>query len=417
MRASGTADDVTVDVLALLRRPVHSSDPYPLYAELRQRPSVRLPTGELVFACYADVAAILKDPRFAKYPLPRSPLRSARVLFRMFLLLNPPDHTRLRRVVAPAFSPSAVTALRPMATSIAEKLLPAGPSTIELIGDFAYPFPLAVIGELLGIPGTDRTQIAGWSRTLTESLDDPLPVRAREIPRAARAVLQGRSHPVAAARAATRIVAYAKQRIANAAQDPTTEFLETLVRSQHEGFLDADEAAATWIMMVIAGHETTANLIGNAVLALLDHPDALASIRDDPTPMSRLVDECLRYDTPVPYTARIALEETTINGIRIEPGQSTVVLMAAANRDPDPFPNPDQLDLMRPQTPPHLGFAYGIHFCVGSMLAKLETEIALTTLIPRITASRDRRGMARRPSVAVRGLAKLPIQLTPAATA
>lgn len=412
-----TADDLTVDVLALLRQPAHSSDPYPLYAELRHRPPVRLPTGELVFARYADVAAILKDPRFAKYPLPRSPLRAARVLFRMFLLLNPPDHTRLRRVVAPAFSPSVVAALRPMATSIAEELLPAGPSTIELIGDFAYPFPLAVIGELLGIPGTDRAQIAGWSRTLTESLDDPLPVRAREIPRAVRAVVQGRSHPVAATRAATRIVAYAKQQIANAAQDPATEFLATLVRSQQEGSLDADEAAATWIMMVIAGHETTANLIGNAVLALLDHPDVLASIRNDPTLMSRLVDECLRYDSPVPYTGRVALEEMTINGIRMGAGQSAVVLMAAANRDPDPFPNPDQLDLTRPPTPPHLGFAYGIHFCVGSMLAKLETEIALTTLIPRLTASRDSRGMARRPSVAVHGLAKLPIQLTPAATA
>src|SRR5262249_11470278 len=157
----------------VLREPSHAADPYPLYAELRRRPPIRLPTGERVFSRYADVAAILKDPRFGKPPLPRSPLKAARVLFRMFLLLDPPDHTRLRRVVVPAFSPSAVAALRPMATSIAEALLPSGPTTVELVGDFAYPFPLAVVGDLIGIPATDRTQIAGWSRTLTESLDDP----------------------------------------------------------------------------------------------------------------------------------------------------------------------------------------------------------------------------------------------------
>jgi cytochrome P450 len=183
-----------------------------------------LPMGDLIFSRYADVAAILKDPRFAKHPLPRSPFKAARVLFRMFLLLNPPDHTRLRRVVAPAFSPSAVAALRPVAASIADGLLPSGPGTVELVGDFAYPLPLAVIGDLLGIPATDRSQVAGWSRTLTESLDAPFPARIREVGRTARAVLQGKSHPVAAARAATRIAGYAKQRIADAAKEPATEF-------------------------------------------------------------------------------------------------------------------------------------------------------------------------------------------------
>jgi cytochrome P450 len=175
--------------------------------------------------------------------------------------------------------------------------------------------------------------------------------------------------------------------------------------------ISADEAAATWIMMVIAGHETTANLIGNRVLALLDQPDLLTCIHNDPTLMSRVVDECLRYDGPVPYTGRIATEETTINGTRIERGQTALVFMAAANRDPDPFPDPDRLDLARPQTPPHLGFASGIHFCVGSALAKLETEIALTTLLPQLASDLHRGEITRRSSVAVRGLATLPIQL------
>jgi hypothetical protein len=250
---------------------------------------------------------------------------------------------------------------------------------------------------------------------LTESIDDPLPLRLRELPRAVRSIVQGRSHPVAAARAAAGIVGYAKQRIADAAIDPVTEFLETLHRARHEGAITADEACATWIMMVIAGHETTANMIGNSVLALLDHPDLLTCIHNDPTLMSRVVDECLRYDSPVPYTGRTT-EDTTINGTRIERGQTALVFMAAANRDPDPFPDPDRLDLTRPQTPPHLGFASGIHFCVGSALAKLETEIALTTLLPRLSSDSHRGEITRRPSIAVRGLAKFPIQLAPSTT-
>ena len=141
-----------------------------------------------------------------------------------------------------------------------------------------------------------------------------------------------------------------------------------------------------------------------------------ATVRDDTTLIDRLVDECLRYDSPVPYTARIANENTTLNGLEIERGQSMVVFMAAANRDPDPFPKPDCLDLTRPATPPHLGFAYGIHFCVGSALAKVEAEIALTTLLPRLALKQDRGTITRRPSVTVRGLATFPIQLASPAT-
>jgi pimeloyl-[acyl-carrier protein] synthase len=416
MKKSRVRGETTLDVLAMLREPARLVDPYPLYAELRQRSRVRLPTGEIVLSRYADVVAVLKDPMFRKPPLPRPPSKATRVLFQMFLLLDPPDHTRLRRVVAPAFAPAAVARLRSTATLVADRLIASVPGTFDLVGDFAYPLPLAVIGELLGVPDVDRAKIGTWSRTLTESIDDPLPLRLRELPRGVRSIVQGRSHPVAAARAAAGIVGYAKQRMADAAAGPVTEFLETLDRAQHDGVISADEACATWIMMVIAGHETTANLIGNSVLALLEHPDLLARIRNDPTLMSRVVDECLRYDSPVPYTGRTATEVTTINGTRIERGQTALVFMAAANRDPDPFPDPDRLDLARPQTPPHLGFASGIHFCVGSALAKLETEIALTTLLPRLASDLHREEITRRPSIAVRGIAKFPLQLAPSAS-
>ena len=177
--------------------------------------------------------------------------------------------------------------------------------------------------------------------------------------------------------------------------------------------MSADEAQATWVMLVIAGHETTANLISLAVLALLDHPDVFTRARSDPTLIARVVDECLRYDSPVPFMPRVAREDVHLSGTTVERGQIAIALIAAANRDPDVFPDPDRLDLERAHTQPHFGFGYGIHFCVGSVLAKLESEVALSALLPRLAPSQDRRAITRLPHIAVRGLASFPIQLTP----
>ena len=412
MRTVAGTKASTVDVLGTLRTPEYLDDPYRLYSSLREGPPVRLPTGELCLSRYADVAEALKSPNFGKPSFPRQPLKAGRVLFRMFLLLDPPDHTRLRRVVVPAFSPSNIAAMRDTIAGVAERLLPKDAATFDLVSEFAYPLPFAVIGELLDIPREDRERVAAWSRTLTASLDSPPPVRLRDVARTARDAAMRRSHPVAAIRAGMHMVRYAGERLAVASKRPASELLQRLVAARADGVVNEDEAVATWILMAIAGHETTANLIGNSVLALLDHPDRLEQVCRDPTLIGPAVEECLRYDSPVPYTPRFARRATELSDVVIGRDEMVIALIASANRDPEAFPNPDQLELDRPATPPHLGFAAGIHFCVGAILARLETEIALTTLLPRLTKSQTRDALVRRPSVAVRGLERFPLRLT-----
>jgi cytochrome P450 len=399
------------DVLSTLGGPSFLHDPYGLYAQLRDQSPVRLRTGELALARHADVTAGLREPRLGKPPPPRVRIDATRVLFRQFLMLDPPDHTRLRQVVAPAFTSSAISALRAATVARADELLPRGTTEVDLINDFAYPLPLAIIGDMLGVPAEDRPRIAGWSRVLTEALDGPQPTGLRGIARIVVSGARRRSHPVLAVRAARDIVAYARKRVAPAAGEPSSLLMELLTRSQRDNVMDADEAAATWVLVVIAGHETTANLIGNAVLALLHHPSELDRVRADATLVARAVEECLRYDTPVPFTARVARDDVRINEVAIERGQTVLLFMAAANRDPDVFVEPDRLDVTRAPNP-HVGFGQGPHFCLGSVLARLETEVGLAALVPRLASGQRAEAYERRPTVAVRGLARLPVELT-----
>jgi cytochrome P450 len=400
-----------VDVLGRLRSAACLVDPYPFYADLRERRVVRARDGAVVLARHADVVAVLSDRRFGKLPTPKAPLRAARVLFRMFLLLDPPDHTRLRRVVAPAFTVSAIAVLRERITSLTGGLLPPAGGTVELMEDFAYALPITVISELLGIAAADQPRLARWSRLLTESIDDPPPTKLRELPQAIRDVLGRRSHPVAATRAAQQMVGYVEGQLTKANESPATELLSLLSDGLGQRELDRDEALATWIMLAIAGHETTANLIGNSMFALIEHVDVLQRLATDASLIPSAVEECVRFDTPVPYTARIALQPVEIAGLTIEQAQTVLLMMAAANRDSDAFPDADVLDIDRPKTPNHLGFAHGIHFCLGAALARLETEIALATILPRLATDQDPGQAERRATVAVRGLATLPVNL------
>jgi vitamin D3 1,25-hydroxylase len=404
-----------MDLLAALQEPRYIEDPYPLYEQLRAERSVRTTRGEIVLSRYGDVTAVLGDPRFGKPPVPRLPARSWRPMTRIFLFLDPPDHTRLRRVVAPLFTQSAVAELRTKIESTAAALIPPDAETLDVVTEIAYPLPFAVVSELLDIPAEDRPQVASWSRTMTESLDTPVPSRLRDVATMLAAITRRKIHPIDAMRASAQLVRYAQQRIERAKTDPTTPFVDTLVRALAQDEIDADEATATWIMMAIAGHETTANLIGNAVLALLNDPTVLKQVTTDPALIPRAVEECLRFDTPVPFTPRVANENIELNGMTVRSGEMTVLLFAAANRDPDAFPNPDCLDLTRPKSPPHVGFAHGIHFCLGAALARLEAEAALGVLLPRLAAEHRPSGMKRRPIVSVRGLEHLPVALSRAA--
>jgi cytochrome P450 len=404
----------STDVFGRLRSASCLADPYSFYAELRERRAVRARDGGIVLARHADVVAVLGDRRVGKPSTPKAPLRAARVLFRMFLLLDPPDHTRLRRVVASPFTPAATGALRDRVETLSASLLPAAGGSIELMEEFAYALPIAVISELLGIADADQPRLARWSRLLTESIDNPPPIRLADVPQALKEIAARRSHPVAATRAAQQMVRYVDDQLRVAERSPATEVSSLLVEGLRQRELDRDEAIATWIMLAIAGHETTANLIGNALFALIERPDVLHHLVCEPTRIPAAVEECLRFDTPVPYTARVASERLEIGDIRIDSGQTVYLMMAAANRDPDAFPDPDELDIDRSKTPNHLGFAHGIHFCLGAALARLETEVAIATILPRLVAKQHIQRAVRRTTVAVRGLATFPIELTSA---
>lgn len=378
------------DLMRQLADPVHVANPYPLYELIRAGTAVELPTGELAFARHSDVATIVKDPRFGKPPQPNVPFGPARTLFRMPLLLDPPDHTRLRRVVAPLFLPAATAEWSDTIERCSERLLPPDATEIDLVADYSHELPLAVISTMLAVPDEDRAQVARWSRTLTEAVDAPPPANIRDIGRAARQIATRRAKPIHAIRSSARIVRYAKQHIDLHRSAPPTLLIEALVRARHDGELDDDEAAAIWIMLLIAGHETTANLISLSALALLDHHDVLDEVTNHPNANNRLVDECLRYTSPVAFTPRIALDDLDLGGVHVERGRIVLALFAAANRDPSVFPHPDRLDLTRPTAPPHLGFGGGIHFCLGSALARIETQTALHALALRLENSQPR---------------------------
>jgi cytochrome P450 len=414
-----TKTGATVDVLRELRAPAVLADPYPYYASLRARADPpRTPSGEVVFSRYVDVAAVLGDRRFGRPQAPWVPIRPLRTLSRMFLMLDPPEHTRLRAAVAPLFTAPAIAARQERNTAIAQRILEsAGVSghTTEIMTAFAYPLTLTVICELLGVDAADQQLVAAWSQTLTTELDTPPPAKANQVWPAIRDLAARRSHPLRMVRAATGIVNYATRRLARAAADGTpdeAQVLATLVEAHRHGGLSLDEAAATWVLLVIAGHETTANLIGNGLHALLAEPDQLAAVQADPTLLAGAVDECLRYDSPVTFTARVALEDLAVGATSVPKGQWAFPLMASANRDEDAFPRAERLDIARPRHPAHLGFGHGLHFCLGAALARQETEIALRELIGR--RPRQNGPVRRRPLFTVRGLKELPITLAKA---
>jgi cytochrome P450 len=399
-------DTVAGDLLTRLLEPGNLADPYPLYAHLRERDPVQV-SGEWVFTRYDDVTTVLRDPRFGRARVPRFPLGSVGVVLRMFLLLDPPDHARLRRGVARLFTASAIAGLRPLVTSAVEDLLRVGSEQLDVVGDLAQPLPLRVMAELLGIPACDRPRLAAWSRVLVDALDPPLPARPWPALRA----LQRRGDLPATLRATREMVRYARGALRGGRGE--TELLIALASAQGEGTMTEDEAVATWVMLLIAGHETTTHLIGNAVVSLLRHPDQLARLRSDPSLMAGAVEECLRYEGPIVRAGRLAHDDAMVGETRVRRGQLVHAFLGAANRDPDVFADPDRFDVGRPLVPAPVAFGSGIHFCLGATLARLETEVALSSLVarrPHLTLAND--SLEWRPSLALRGLVSLPVELS-----
>ncbi|MEN8183553.1 MAG: cytochrome P450 [Myxococcota bacterium] len=383
-------------------------NPYPQYERLLERDPVhRITFGQAwIVSRFDDVEALLRDPRLSaddrksrRFDAMRKRLQKAGVWDEeqtpTLLRSDPPDHTRMRRLVSKAFTPRAVAALEPRIVKLVGELLdtvsPAG--EMDLIRDLAYPLPVQVIAEMLGVPNQDLERFKHWSdeivRTLgVSNLDDFR--RSRKAGKELRAYLEG--------------IAEERRR------EPREDLISGLLRAEEKGdTLSIAEVYATCSLLLIAGNETTTNLIGNAVLALLRHPDQLALLRDDPGLVENAVEEVLRFDPPVQLTARLVAEEFEFRGRRFEKGQEIVLLLAAANRDPSANPEPGRFDVTRSEVR-HLSFGHGLHFCLGANLARLEARIAISALIRRLPRLRLAVLQPRwRDNTILHGLQSLPV--------
>ena len=386
--------------------PEFLADPYPTYHRLRaEDPVHHSPLGFWVLTRYEDVSAVLRDPRFIKEPLAalvaaRFGAEVPRGVGLSMLDRDPPDHTRLRSLVSKAFTPRVVEGLRPRIQQIVDGLITRAQAagSMDVIEEFAYPIPVNVICEMLGVPVEDHERFKGWSLDIARGLDSIWLPQDSEVPRRS-----------AAARHA--ISDYFRGLIAERRASPRGDLLSALITAEEAGDkLNEEELLATCILLLIAGHETTVNLIGNGVLALLRHPSELRRLRETPGLITSAVEELLRYDGPVQRTARVASADATIGSRTIRKGEMVMPFIGAADRDPAQFPDPDRLDLTRSDNR-HIAFGWGIHFCLGAPLARVEGQIALDMLVrrlPRLELVTD--SPEYRQSLTLRGLKTLPVK-------
>jgi cytochrome P450 len=385
--------------------PEFHSNPYPFYRALREEDPVhQSPLGFWVCTRYDDAVMILRDPRFgregmAKRMEARLGLTQDTSRARDMLFQDPPDHTRLRALVSRAFTPRVVEVMRPHIQEIVDGLLDRvdGARAMDVIEDLAYPLPVTVICEMLGVPAADQDIFKSWSTDIARSLDAAiLPADSDAIPRGRDARLG--------------LADYFRSLIATRRKDPKPDLLSALIAAEEEGNkLSEGELVSTCMLLLIAGHETTVNLIGNGLLALLQHPDQLRALRDDPGLIQTGVEELLRFDGPVQRTGRMTTAEVEIGDKRIPRDSVVVSVIGAANRDPKQFADPDRLDVSRRDNR-HIAFGFGIHFCLGAPLARLEGQIALGTLLrrmPKLALVSD--VPEWRESSTLRGLKSLPV--------
>lgn len=395
--------------------PVWRSDPYPYYRRLRAEAPVGQVPGLPIWylARYADCETVLRDRRAS------SDTRNSE-LYRMleessglqmpgdilkrrsFLLLDPPDHTRLRGLVASAFTPRVVDRLRSRIQDITDQLLDAaaaGPGRMDIVDDLAYPVPFTVICELLGVPLEDQPRFRAWSKVLGASIDPQLNASPEVVERQIAAMREN--------------MQYFEALIEESRRHPTDNLLRALIDAEQDGDrLSLDELVATLVLLVAAGHETVVMLIGNAVLAFLQHPDQLRRLMADPGLAHNAIEEVLRWDPPVQLTQRIALDDLEVAGHTIPSGTPIALLLAAANRDESHVVDGERFDITRREIH-HLGFASGPHYCLGAALARIEGEIVLRSLFGRFPKVRLAQGqdVRYRDTMVMRGLEAFPVEI------
>jgi cytochrome P450 len=357
-------------------------NPFAFYKQLHEQGRLAhftLGTVEIwiVATTYAESIELLKDPRLAidrrntsaqDIPNPSFGGALARLISRTMLGTDPPDHTRLRALVSKAFTPRMIEQLRPRIQQITDDLLDAveGKGSMDLIADFAFPLPLMVITDLLGIPATESKPFRAWAQELLASLATP----------------ENETGGMVAAEA---FLAYVKTLLARKRAHPGDDLTSHLLQAEEQGnTLSEDELVTMIWLLIMAGHETTVNLLSNGTLVLLEHPDQMRLLHTDPSLLPLAVDELLRYTTPVLCAfARWAREDISLYGQMIRQGEQVRISLTAANGDPQQFSNPETLDITR-QINPHLAFSRGIHHCLGAPLARLEGQIAFGTLLQRL---------------------------------
>ena len=359
------------------------ADPYAMYRALREHDPIH--RSEMmeswVLTRYDDIDAVLMDNRFSsdrtraetsfsqmmrEQQEQYGPMSNAQTM----LTSDPPDHTRLRKLVSKAFTPRAVENLRPRIQEIVDFVLAevGERGKFEIIHDLAYPLPVIVIAEMLGVPPEDRHRFKEWSDTVVATLGGPF--TPPEVMEAGR-------------KAIDELAEYFSQIIAERRAEPKEDLISGLIAAEEGGqVLSEDEIFATCILLLIAGNETTTNLIGTSMLALFRNPDQMQLLRETPTLISSAVEELLRYAGPVHGTGRVPKEDVEVAGHTFKPGEMVFTLLAAGNRDPAHYENPEELDITRNPTD-HLAFGDGIHFCLGAPLARAEAQIAIGTLVRR----------------------------------
>jgi cytochrome P450 len=375
------------ELVARLFDPELRGELYPLYHQLRQvapvhRTADRHMRGVWLITRFADAMAVYRNPRAVSDPALAEHFNHGgksgpfyQMLKNMMLFLEPEAHDRVRRIAAKAFTARSIARVRPVTEELARSLLDAVQARGEmvLVSEFAYELAIRVIAQLVGVPTSDFGVIEQYAYDFARG-SELSPVETDRTRRADAAALAFRE--------------YFEHLLAKRRHDLKDDVLSALVAAEDEGQnLTRDEVIATAVLLLQAGHETTTDAIGNAMVALFRHPDQLAALRDDKALTKNAVEELLRYDSSNQLNNRVLLDEMELGGIRIPAGDHLGVLIGAANRDPAQFPDPDRLQVARP-TPPHVAFAYGAYYCLGNNLARTELEVGIRTLLDRLSGLR-----------------------------
>jgi len=381
-------------------------NPFPTYNKIRKKDPIfrfLMPTGQYawIITKHKDATEILSDSRFItnfeqshadKQPIPPH----KEIISRNLLNVNPSDHRRLRRLVQKAFTPRMVENLRGRIDEISNELLDKvqNKGEMKLIEDFAFPLPIIVICEMLGVPIKDQDKFHKWSSILMEGVNNP------DFSKKSDKVL-------------IEFVDYLKELIAQKRNNLQKDLISDLISVEDEGdVLTQHELYALIFVLIIAGHETTVNLIGNGILALLEYPEQKEKLQHQPELIHSAIEEILRYDGPVEVSnVRWATEDIEFKGKHIEKGEMILISFSSANRDSQQFPNPDQLDITR-EANNHIAFGKGVHYCVGAPLARLEGEIAIGTLMrrmPNLRLNTDFNSLEWRSGMIIRGLKEIPL--------